>query len=327
MIKTKEITIIEKDYLTDLNKIKDTIRTNQNKAMVVVNSAMIMTYYEIGRIINERKIWGNKYIERLSNDLKEYGKGYSIQNLYRMSLFSKEFSIEEFFSQPVREISWGTLSNIIIPRSSSHEEILWYINQTHKNRWSRSQVELQFKAKAYERYLINPDTSIQDREVSINTELNEIVKDTYVLDFIGVNDITSEKKLQNSILSNIQKFILELGQGFSFVREKYKLPIDDIEYEIDLLFYHIPSHSYVVIELKTTKFKPEYIGQLLFYTNYIDDYVKSDLDSPTIGIVLCSEANSVVCKTTLKNTKNLAISKYKVIEELTEYLERKLNEK
>ncbi len=327
MIKTKEITIIEKDYLTDLNKIKETIKTNQNKAMVVVNSAMIMTYYEIGRIINERKIWGNKYIERLSNDLKDYGKGYSIQNLYRMSLFSKEFSTEEFFSQPVREISWGTLSNIIIPRSSSHEEILWYINQTHKNRWSRSQVELQFKAKAYERYLINPDTSIQDREVSINTELNEIVKDTYVLDFIGVNDIISEKKLQNSILSNIQKFILELGQGFSFVREKYRLPIDDIEYEIDLLFYHIPSHSYVVIELKTTKFKPEYIGQLLFYTNYIDEYIKSDLDSPTIGIVLCSEANSVVCKTTLKNTKNLAISKYKVIEELTEYLERKLNEK
>ena len=205
--------------------------------------------------------------------------------------------------------------------------MLWYIKQTYKNKWSRSQVELQFKAKAYERYLINPDISIQDREVSINTELNEIVKDTYVLDFIGVNDIISEKELQNSILSNIQKFILELGQGFSFVREKYRLPMDDIEYEIDLLFYHIPSHSYVVIELKTTKFKPEYIGQLLFYTNYIDEYIKNDLDSPTIGIVLCSEANSVVCKTTLRNTKNLAISKYKVIEELTEYLERKLNEK
>ena len=222
---------------------------------------------------------------------------------------------------------WSTLITVIMSKSKSHAEMLWYINQTHKNGWSRSQVELQFKAKAYERYLINPDTSIQDREVSINSELNEIVKDTYVLDFIGVNDIISEKELQNSILSNIQKFILELGQGFSFVREKYRLPIEETEYEIDLLFYHIPSHSYVVIELKTTKFKPEYIGQLLFYTNYIDDYIKSDLDSPTIGIVLCSEANSVVCKTTLKNTKNLAISKYKVIEELTEYLERKLNGK
>ncbi len=117
---------------------------------------------------------------------------------------------------------------------------------------------------------------------------------------------------------------MELGQGFSFVSEKYKLPIDDTLYEIDLLFYHIPSHSYVVIELKTTKFKPEFIGQLLFYTNYIDENMKSDLDSPTIGIVLCSEANSVVCKTTLKNTKNLAISKYKIIEELPEYLRKKL---
>ena len=92
MIKEKEITIIEKDYLNDLKSIKETIRTNQNKAMVVVNSAMILTYYEIGTIINERKVWGNKYIERLSNDLKEYGSGYSTQNLYRMSQVAKEFS-------------------------------------------------------------------------------------------------------------------------------------------------------------------------------------------------------------------------------------------
>ena len=193
-----------------------------------------------------------------------------------------------------------------------------------KNKWSRSQVELQFKSKAYEMYLINPDTSIQENKVLINTELNEIVKDTYVLDFLGLNDIKSERELQNSILSNIQKFILELGQGFSFVSEKYKLPIDDTGYEIDLLFYHIPSHSYVVIELKTTKFKPEYIGQLLFYTNYIDLYVKSEIDSPTIGIVLCSDSDSIVCKTTLTNTKNLAVSKYKILEELPEYLEKRL---
>lgn len=212
-------------------------------------------------------------------------------------------------------------------KCSSHKEMLWYIEQTYKNRWPRSQVELQFKAKAYERGLISPDTSTPQNEISINKELNEIVKDTYVLDFLGINDINSEKNIQNSILNNIQKFILELGQGFSFVSEKYKLFIDDTRYEIDLLFYHIPSHFYVVNELKTTKFRTEYIGQLLFYTNYIDEYIKSDLDSPTIGIVLCSEAISIVCKTTLKNTKNLAISKYKVIEELTDYLEKKLNDK
>ena len=180
MIKTKEITILEKDYLNDLNKIKETIKTNQAKAMVVVNSVMIMTYYEIGTIINQRKVWGNKYIERLSTDLKEYGKGYSIQNLYRMSLVAKEFTKDELLSQPGREIPWRTIIEIL-HKSKSHEEMLWYISRTYENRWSRSQVELQFRAKAYERYLINPDTSMQDREVSIYTELNEVVKDTYVL--------------------------------------------------------------------------------------------------------------------------------------------------
>ena len=104
MTKTKEITILEKDYLNDLNKIKETIRTNQNKAMVVVNSAMIMTYYEIGTIINQRKVWGNKHIERLSSDLKEYGKGYSYENFYRMIKFSKEFSRKGIMSQPVTQI-------------------------------------------------------------------------------------------------------------------------------------------------------------------------------------------------------------------------------
>ena len=117
MIKTKEITILEKDYLQDLNKIKETIKTNQNKAMVVVNSAMIMTYYEIGRIINERKIWGNKYIERLSNDLKDYGKGYSCEQLKKMSQFAKEFSENEIRLPPVTQIPWGTLITVILPKS------------------------------------------------------------------------------------------------------------------------------------------------------------------------------------------------------------------
>ena len=323
MIKEKEITIIEKDYLNDLNKIKETIRTNQNKAMVVVNSAMILTYYEIGTIINQRKIWGNKYIERLSKDLKEYGSGYSTQNLYRMSQIANEYTRSELFSQPAREIPWYTLIEIT-HKSQTHKEMLWYIEQTHKNGWSRSMVLNQFKLRAYERSLIEPETS---PVISSSTELtNELFKDTYVFDFIDINNIKTEKELQNSLLQNISKFILELGNGFSFVSEKYKLKVEDDYYVIDLLFYHIPSHSYVVIELKTTKFKPEYIGQLLFYTNYIDAYIKSELDSNTIGIVLCPEANGFVCKTTLMNTKNIAISKYKFINELPDYLERKLKE-
>ena len=183
----------------------------------------------------------------------------------------------------------------------------------------------QFKLKAYERSLIEPDTS---PIITSSQDLtNELFKDTYVFDFIDINNIRNEKELQNTLLQNISKFLIELGDGFSFVSERYRLKVDEDYYEIDLLFYHIPSHSYVVIELKTTKFKPEYIGQLLFYTNYIDAYIKSDLDSNTIGIVLCPEANGFVCKTTLMNTNNLAISKYKFINELPEYLERRLKEK
>ena len=129
--------ILEKSYFDDLKQIKETIRQNQNKAMIVVNSAMILTYYRIGAIINERKTWGSKYIERLSNDLKEYGKGYSTQNLYRMSQIAGEYTYEELFSQPAREIPWYTLIEITI-KSKTHDEMLYYINQTHKNGWSRS---------------------------------------------------------------------------------------------------------------------------------------------------------------------------------------------
>ena len=145
MIDTKENTILEKEYFDDLNKIKETIRNNQNKAMVVVNSAMIMTYYEIGTIINQRKVWGSKYIENLANDLKEYGKGYSYEQLKRMSHLANEFSNEEIRSRPVTQIPWSTLITVILPKSKSHEEMLWYIEQTYKNRWSRSQVELFIK--------------------------------------------------------------------------------------------------------------------------------------------------------------------------------------
>ena len=323
MIKEKNNEVFEKDYFKDLQEIKETIRTNQNKAMVVVNSAMIMTYYEIGTIINKRKTWGSKYIKNLANDLKEYGKGYSERNLQFMSQFASNFTKNEIVKQVASQIPWFTIV-VIMQKSSTHEEMLWYINETHKNGWSRNQVELQFKAKAYQRYLIKPDTSIQKEDILINNHLEEIIKDSYVLDFIQVSDLESEKKLQNSLISNIQKFILELGAGFSFVSEKYRFNLDDTDYEMDLLFYHIPSHSYVVIELKNTKFKPEYLGQLLFYTNYIDEFVKNEIDSPTIGIVLCKQANSIVCKMSLKNTKNLAISKFKILEELPTYLEKKL---
>ena len=319
-----KVNILEKDYLDDLTKIKLTIKSNQAQAMVIVNRTMILTYYQIGKIINQRKKWGNKFIERLSIDLKDYGKGYSVRNLKYMSSLAKEFDDLEFVQQVAAQIPWFTLIEIV-QKSSSHEEIVWYIKETYRNQWSRSIVLNQFKLKAYERNQIKPTTSISEESLTPN-KITNLFKDTYVFDFLSIASIKNERELQRTLIGNISDFILELGTGFSFVAEKYKLRTEEESYEIDLLFYHIPTHSYVVIELKMHKFKPEYIGQLLFYTNYIDTYVKGENDSETIGIILCPEANGFICRTTLKNTKNMAISKYKLIEELPKYLQKKLKD-
>ena len=176
---------LEKDYFNDLQKIKETIKLNQNKAMVVVNSAMIMTYYKIGTIINERKTWGSKYIQNLANALKEYGKGYSYENLYRMSKFASEFDENEIVSQPATQIPWFTIISIM-QKSKSHEEMIFYINETHKNGWSRSMVLNQIGLKTYERSLIETSTT----DVTKSDDLtNELFKETYVFDFLDKEKI------------------------------------------------------------------------------------------------------------------------------------------
>ena len=325
MIKEQETEVIEKDYFKDLQEIKEAIRTNQNKAMVVVNSAMIITYYEIGTIINKRKTWGSKYIKNLANDLKEYGKGYSYENLYRMSKVSEEFSNEEIMSHPVTQIPWSTLVTVIMAKSSTHEEMLWYINETHKNGWSRSMVLNQIALKAYDRSLIEPTTSNITKSDDLS---NELFKDTYVFDFLDKNNIKNEKDLKDQMIDNIIKFLQELGPGFSLVGKEYKLVTPtNKEFFIDLLMYHTKIHAYVVIEVKIGEFTPADLGQLIFYVNAIDDLERTERDDETIGLLLCKEADSYVAKTSLNKAQlHLGISKYKFIEELPEYLNRKLKE-
>ena len=324
MIKEKNNEVIDKDYFHDLQEIKETIRTNQNKAMFVVNSAMIMTYYEIGTIINKRKTWGSKYIKNLANDLKEYGKGYSYDNLNYMSKFAKEFKYNEIFDQVGRLIPWRTII-VIMQKSSSHKEMLWYINETHKNGWSRSVVLNQITLKAYERSLIEPTTSNITKSDDLS---NELFKDTYVFDFLDKNNIKNENDLKNQMIDNIIKFLQELGPGFTLAGKEYKLVTPtNKEFYIDLLMYHTKIHAYVVIEVKIGEFTPADLGQLVFYVNAINKLEKTDVDSNTIGLLLCKDADKFVAETTLENSLlKLGISKYKFIEELPKYLNRKLKE-
>ncbi len=315
--------ILNNYYLNDLKKIKETIRSNQNKAMVIVNSAMIMTYYEIGVIISKRKTWGSKYIQKLSEDLKEYGKGYSVRNLELMCKFVEKITPDEFTKQPVSQLPWGTLIKII-QKSKSHEEMIWYINETYKNGWSRSTVLKQFEAKAYERSLIEPNTtpSIKDDD-----RIEGLFKDTYVLSFLSEENTKKEIDLKNALLDNVIEFLHELGPGFALIDKEYKLiaPNGKTSF-IDLLMYHTKLHCYIVIELKIGDFEPSDLGQLMYYVGALDELEKTDRDDETIGLLLCKSADSFTAKTTLKNASaKIGISKYKILKDISNYLEDKLN--
>ena len=313
---------IDKSYLLDLQKIKETINENRYKALVVVNSAMILTYHKIGTIINERKEWGNKYIRRLSEDLKEYGRGFSCEQLHRMAKFAFIFTEDEILSRAVTQIPWRTI-NEIISKSSSKEEMFWYIEQTHKNKWSKEKVTDQFKAKAYERKMIEPQvTEIVEKD----EELKQVFKDTLSFEFLGKTDVKNERDLKDRLLDNIISFLQELGPGFALVGREYRLVTPtNKNYYIDLLMYHTKIHAYVVIEVKIGEFQPSDIGQLHFYINAINDLEKTELDNQTIGILLCKTADSYAVKTTLDGiAAPIGISKYKLLEDLPNYLLEKM---
>ena len=200
-------------------------------------------------------------LKNLANDLKEYGKGYSYENLKRMAMVASKFTSLEIGSQVGTQIPWRTLLEIIY-KSKTHEEMLYYINETHKNGWSRSMVLNQIELKAYERSLIKPSVT----EVVKSDDLSkELFKDTYVFNFIDKEKIKTEKYLKNQMIDNVIKFLNELGPGFSLVGREYKLVTPtNKEFYIDLLMYHTKIHAYVVIEVKIGEFSPEALGQLMF---------------------------------------------------------------
>ena len=241
-----------------------------------------------------------------------------------MMLFASKLSREEISPQVGGQIPFRTI-DLIISKSKSHKEMLWYVNATHKNGWSRSMVLNQFELKAYERSLIEPTSTLAAKSDDL---IYELQKDTYVFDFLDTNNLKTEKDLKKQMIDNIIKFLQELGPGFSLVGKEYKLktPTDE-EYFIDLLMYHTKMHTYVAIEIKIGKLKPADLGQLMFYVNALDKLEKTDRDEDSVGLIICKEADSFVAKTTLdKSNMKLWVSKYKILDELPEYLEKRLKE-
>lgn len=205
----------------------------------------------------------------------------------------------------------------------------WYAIMTLENGWSSNVLIHQISTNLYKRQAIH-DNKVSNFKNTLPTQISdlslELIKDPYIFDFINTDKSMKEIDFENELVQNITKFLLELGNSFAFVGRQYHLEIDNEDYYIDLLFYNTKIHSYVVIELKTTKFKPEFIGQLNFYVNAIEDIVKKEEDNSTIGILICKENKRLSAEYCLKNLNTpIAISEFKYLEELPDYLNKHLH--
>ena len=308
-----------------LIKIIDNSRKN---ALRKVNEELISMYWQVGEFLSkesEKASFGDSYIDTISNEIQTAFpgiKGFNRRGLYRMKQFFETYKDNELVSPLVTQINW-TNHLLILSGCKTDAEREFYIRLCIKENYSKRQLERQLNSGYYERYMLSQKMLLPEsvKQLGENPFL-----DSYVIEFLNLPNTFCERDFKKALIKNMKDFILELGKDFTYIDEEYPVLVGGEDFRIDLLFYHRGLQCLVAVELKIGKFKPEYIGQLLFYTNYIDAYVKSELDSNTIGIVLCPEANGFVCKTTLMNTKNIAISKYKFINELPEYLERKLRE-
>ena len=288
-----------------------------------------MLYYNIGLIINENKAWGNKFIENLAKDIKlafPNSTGYSGRNLKYMAKFAAEYPDGEFVQEVLAQITWYH-HIALMDKVKDKSKAIWYAENTIKNGWSRNVLVHQMESGLYERQAIAEKISnFENRLSAPQSELAiQTMKDPYIFDFIPFKENMVERDIENALVKEITALLLELGTGFAFLGNQYHLNVGGDDFYIDLLFYTLNLRSYVVIELKTGDFKPEYAGQLNFYLSAVDGILKKDTDNPSIGLLLCKSKNNLVAEYSLKDmSKPIGISEYKITNSLPEELEKQL---
>lgn len=319
----------DNQYLSIIENIKTKIGNAQFKAAVSVNRELVMLYYNIGLIINDNKSWGNKFIENLARDIKiafPNSTGYSVRNLKYMAKFAAEYPDAEFVQQVVAQLPWGH-NVVLLDKITDNEKRKWYIEYCAENGWSRNVLVHQIESGLYERQAIAEKISnFENRLPAPQSELAiQTMKDPYIFDFIPFKEDMLERDIENALVKEIMSLLLELGTGFAFLGNQYHLNVGGDDFYIDLLFYNINLRSYVVIELKTGDFKPEYAGQLNFYLSAVDGILKKDTDNPSIGLLLCKSKNNLVAEYSLRDmSKPIGISEYKITNSLPEELEKQL---
>jgi predicted nuclease of restriction endonuclease-like (RecB) superfamily len=333
------------DYKTWLIELKGKIRSVQIKAAIAVNSALIDFYWELGKSINEKQtVWGSRFLENLSKDLiSEFPemKGFSVTNLKYCRLFYNYFLIrpqpgdeihpqisqqpgDELQLKAVRQLPWGHIK-LIVSQIKDWKEADFYINQTIANNWSRDILAFQIKTGLYKR----SGKAISNFKLTLPEPMSDLaqqtLKDPYIFDFMAMAEPYKERDIENQLIKHITKFLLELGKGFAFVGQQYHLEIAENDYFIDLLFYHTRLKCYFVIELKNTKFIPEYAGKLNFYLSAVDSLVKQDDDNQTIGLLLCKDKNNIEAEFALRDiNKPMGVSEFEITEKLPENLQSSL---
>ncbi|MDB2038318.1 PDDEXK nuclease domain-containing protein [[Clostridium] symbiosum] len=324
---------IDKDYAKWIQGLSLRFRNMQIKAATKVNQEMLMFYWSLGKDIVEMKSenkWGSGFLKNLSQDLKDALPGqnsFSPTNLGYMRRFYLLYSSiypqvgdksdsEEISPQlegKLFRIPWGHHKYIVDKCGSDSEKALFYVNKVLENNWSRAVLLNWLSTDLYERQgkaITNFSSQLPMPQGDL---AQEITKDPYNFDFLTMTEGYNEKELKDALEDNIVKFLLELGSGFAFVGREYRLIIGETEKFIDLLFYNIKLHCYVVVEVKTDKFDSTNIGQLGTYIVATNHILKSEEDNPTIGLLICKEKDNVLAQYALESSNEpIGISEYEL---------------
>lgn len=326
----KQTSLFPDNYDDFFRKLKERIRSTQVKAALAINQELVLLYWQIGREILQRQQeegWGAKVIERLASDLRlEFPDmtGFSRTNLLYMRAFADAYPDEEFVHQLGGQIPWKH-NCTILDKVKDPKQRIWYIQKTIENSWSRNTLVHQIEGDLYSRQG-GALTNFREVLPAPQSDLAQsLLKSEYNLEFLNLRDKPLERDLERALVEHMQKFLLELGVGFAFVGAQYRLEVEGDEFFVDLLFYHLGLSCFVVIELKTTDFKPEYSGQINFYVNVIDDKLRRPSDNPTIGIVLCRSKKKSVVEYALRGVSQpISVSTYRTTSALPEEFKKQL---
>ncbi|WP_395046138.1 YhcG family protein [Flavobacterium sp.] len=309
---------LKKDFIQQIQAI---ISNAQAKAIRSIDTERVLMYWQIGKTIfeeeqqgKERAEYGKFLLKSISDVFQpQFGTGFSVRQLEMNRQFYKQFPIANALRS---QFNWTHYRTLI--RIENQDKKDFYIAETEKNNWTARQLERQVNSQLFERLLLSND--IQSvlavaREEKLPTDAKEIIKDPMVLEFLGLRRESAyyEKDFETAIITHLQDFILELGNGFSFVARQKRIHIEGDEFFVDLVFYNRLLQCFVIIEIKTTKLTHQDIGQLQMYVNYYDRFEKQDFENSTIGILLCTDKNDAVVKISLpENNSTIIASKYQL---------------